>query len=66
MARSVLVPHTNPKNPNLTPTPTQAYIAVDNILGHLASNGLAPYPKAKTDKLIAALADVCALLDKGQ
>ena len=54
------------KNPNATPTPTQAYIAVDNILGHLASNGLAPYPKAKTDKLIAALADVCALLDNGQ
>lgn len=38
------------------------YIAVDAVLGHLASNGLAPFPARKADTVRSSIAEARALL----
>ncbi|GAB4818057.1 hypothetical protein N2152v2_005103 [Parachlorella kessleri] len=44
----------------------KVYIAVDSVQGHLASNGLAPYPASKGRKLQQDLDDATALLAQGR
>lgn len=42
------------------------YIAIDAVQGHLASNGFAPLPKNKMDKLVKDVEDTRALLVQGK
>jgi hypothetical protein len=42
------------------------YIAVDAVEGHLASNGLAPFPRNKLEKLKTDIEDTDRLLEQGK
>lgn len=42
------------------------YIAVDAVQGHLASNGLAPFPRNKVEKLKTDIEDTDKLLEQGK
>lgn len=42
------------------------YVAVDAVQGHLASAGLAPFPKAKQATVNTTISEALAFLEKGQ
>lgn len=42
------------------------YIAVDALQGHLASNGMAPFPKNKLPVLLSNVAQAEALIAQGK
>jgi|LauGreStaDraftv2_3_1035109.scaffolds.fasta_scaffold841071_1 hypothetical protein len=49
-----------------TQSARRLYIAVDGVVGFLASNGLAPFPKAKVTSTLAVVEQAKALLDAGK
>jgi hypothetical protein len=42
------------------------YVAVDAIQGHLASNGFAPFPKNKSERVLQDIQDALSLLEQGK
>ncbi len=50
----------------LLPLLPRLYIAVDSLIGFLASNGLATYPRQKIATTLATIATVRELLDAGK
>ena len=49
-----------------TQSARRLYIAVDGVVGFLASNGLAPFPKAKITSTLSVIEQAKALLDAGK
>ena len=46
--------------------PRRAYIAVDAVVGFLASNGIAPFPAGKAKTVLATTEQALEFLSKGK